>query len=170
MQTQGSVARTKQPVRTADAQLLECMRVCAHYLRHQAERKGSQRRALAILCAQGGSGMTQRELMECMGIQPGSMSELLSKLEDQGCIARCKNPIDKRNVDLHLLDAGRDALQKMQMEYEQTLARLFACLGAQEKVQLQTLLKRLLDSWGVPCERCRCKGRALHDDDASKQA
>lgn len=138
-------------LRTVDEHLLECMRACAHYLRHQTERRGSQRRALELLCARGDGGMTQRELIERMGIQPGSMSELLGKLEDQCYIARCKNPVDKRNVDLYLLDAGHDALQKMQEEYERTLARLFSALQQEEKAQLQALLKRLLDSWDAPC-------------------
>ena len=54
-----------------------------HTMRHISEGKGSQRRILIILLEEG-SSITQSELTQRLGIQPGSASEVLGKLESAG--------------------------------------------------------------------------------------
>lgn len=49
-----------------------------HILRHNYEGKGSQKRVLMIL--KEVTSITQRDLTERLGIQPGSASEVIGKL------------------------------------------------------------------------------------------
>ena len=61
------------------------MRRCGHFL-YQRQGGQGQRRVLTILQERG--SMQQRELQEYLGIQPGSMSELIGKLEQKGLLKR----------------------------------------------------------------------------------
>lgn len=51
--------------------------------------------------------ITQRELTERIGVQPGSASEVIAKLESAELIVRTQNPVDRRTTDIRLTDKGR---------------------------------------------------------------
>ena len=51
--------------------------------------------------------MTQKALTARLGVQPGSASEVLNKLEQAGLILRTPSETDHRTTDIHLtLDSG----------------------------------------------------------------
>lgn len=87
--------------------------------------------------------MTQKELQEILQIQPGSMSELLAKLEEKGLILRRKDDEDKRRSILTLTEAGQTAAKEQQGEEKP----LFGALDETEQEELKNLLGKLLDSW-----------------------
>lgn len=120
------------------------MRSCGHYLYHRFGREMGQGRILAILSEQ--KSMTQKELQEILQIQPGSVSEILTKLEEKGMILRKKDEEDKRRVVLELTDAGREASAACKKQEEQR-RHLFDALDESEKEQLNQLLGKLLESW-----------------------
>lgn len=68
--------------------------------------KASQKRILVILNEL--ETITQRDLTERLGIQPGSASEILSKMESAGWICRPQNETDRRTIDVCLTDSGRE--------------------------------------------------------------
>ena len=76
-----------------------------HMMHFLYEGKASQKRILIILNESG--TITQRDLTERLGIQPGSASEILSKLENSGLIIRIQNEDDRRTTNICLTDAGR---------------------------------------------------------------
>lgn len=123
--------------------LYSLMRACGHYLHHNSGRDMGQGRILAILAER--KSMSQKELQEILQIQPGSVSEILSKLEEKGQILRKKDEEDKRRSVLELTDAGREAfcIQKQQGEGQQ----LFDALSESEKEELKKILGKLLESW-----------------------
>ena len=47
------------------------------------------------------------ELQEILGIQAGSLSEILAKIEATGWITRQKNADDKRQIDISLTESGK---------------------------------------------------------------
>lgn len=105
--------------------------------------KSSQNLILQILRRSG--CMTQRELTEQLGIQPGSVSEILKKLETAGLITRQSNSEDRRTVDIALTDAG-----KTQAEASCTQPAhqaLFESLTDDEKQQLLSLLEKVGQDW-----------------------
>ena len=87
--------------------------------------------------------MTQRQLTEKLGIQPGSVSEVIGKLERTGYVTRSENAEDRRTADIHLTQAGRERAEVK----EQEKPELFSALSEEEKSQLLTLLERLRGDW-----------------------
>lgn len=143
---------------TLDDQLMQTLRHTAHSLRHTAGGHSGQTRILRILAHRG--NINQRELMEFLGIQAGSLSEALSKLEAAGHIQRSQNEADRRSVDITLTEQGRAAAQ---LAEQQTLTSkdLFTCLSDDEKQQLILSLGKLNEKWGerFPHRGGRGRGR-----------
>lgn len=119
----------------------------SHTMRHISEGKGSQKRILIILNEDG--VMTQRELTEKLGIQPGSASEVISKLEGAGLIRRLPSETDRRTTDVHLTDAGKAAAGEAYAQREERHERMFSCLADEEKEALLGLLEKVNASWDV---------------------
>ena len=109
------------------------------------EGKGGQSRILELLAREG--GMTQRTLTEHLGIQPGSVSEILGKLEGAGLITRSPNEEDRRTVDLALTEAGRARLEEGHAERETRVQAAFEGLTEEEKNTLLTLMEKLRADW-----------------------
>ena len=123
-----------------DDSLTALMLRCAHSLRHPDGRGGSQGRVLRILSRW--DGLSQRALQERLGVQPGSLSELVSKLEAKGLLTREQDGEDKRRVLLRLTEAGRAAAEEAPSPQEKD-AR-FALLTEEEQASLRSLLTKLL--------------------------
>lgn len=84
----------------------------SHLLHRMPESRDGQRRVMEILMEKG--CLSQRELMELCDIRSGSLSELISKMEMNGYIARRPNPRDRRTLDVSLTEAGLLAAQTLQ--------------------------------------------------------
>ena len=120
-------------------------REIGHTLRAVAEGKGSQKRILIILRRHG--VITQSALTEKLGIQPGSASEVLGKLEAAGLITRMPSESDKRTTDVCLTPAGKAAAREAAAQRAERNAQMFSCLSGQEKAALLALLERVNASW-----------------------
>ncbi len=131
--------------RSQDEQLIHNLRRCAHYLRHNTEEKGSQRRVLFLLHRRG--PLSQKELLDTMGVRAGSMSELLSKLESKGLIVREKDDADKRNYNVSITSIGLDVLAQLQQQYHASTADLLVNFPEEDKAELNRLLEKLHATW-----------------------
>ena len=143
-----------------DERIIKNLRYCAHFLRHHTEERGSQRRVLHLLHRHG--PMTQRDILELLGVRASSLSELLSKLEAKGYITKEKSEADKRNFDVALTESGKQALQEMQAQYNAVMSDLLSDFEAEEAEQLDVLLQKLHDVWqkraeseGEPPQHCK---------------
>ena len=116
-----------------------------HILRHNYEGKGSQKRVLMIL--KEVTSITQRDLTERLGIQPGSASEVIGKLEAAGLIVRMPSQSDRRTADLRLTKAGEEAAEAAYAKRQERHEKMFACLTEAEKQMLLGLLEKVNDSW-----------------------
>lgn len=118
------------------------LRSCVYHLFQRGGRKNGQDRILHILsrCDE----LSQRELQGILRIQPGSISEILAKMEHAGLLIREKDQADKRKVMLKLTDEGR---QRAGLVLDERNKDRFGALDEEQKEQLKTLLKLLLDSW-----------------------
>lgn len=128
-----------------DEKLRMLMRRCGHILWHRSGGKASQERVLRLLVKQ--EAMTQKELLEALEVKPGSLSELLGKLEANELIIRKQNEQDKRGVDVCLSEQGKQAAMTQNDERSQQTREMFACLDEEEKDELLQLLDKLLHSW-----------------------
>lgn len=125
--------------------LIISLRDLSHIMRLLYEGKASQKRILIILSES--EKITQKDLTERLGIQPGSASEILSKLENAGLIIRTQNETDRRTTDVCLTDTGRklaaEALTQRQKRHEE----MFSCLSEAERKELLLLLEKVRADW-----------------------
>lgn len=128
-----------------DKKLIINLRDLGHVIRFLYEGKGSQKRILIILHETG--GMTQRELTERMGVQPGSASEVIGKLESAGLIQRKRSQTDRRTTDIELTETGRIRAEEAVEQRKKRHLEMFSCLSAEEKESLLALVEKLNADW-----------------------
>ena len=116
-------------------------------MRRTSEGRGSQKRVLIVLLETG--RITQKALTERLGIQPGSASEVIGKLEAAGMLCRAPSEDDRRTSDIVLTDEGRAAAEEAAAQRRARHEDMFACLCEEEKATLLGLLERLNDSWAA---------------------
>lgn len=109
------------------------------------EGKASQRRILIILNEV--QHITQRELTRQLGIQPGSASEVIAKLEHAGLITRTPGETDRRTMMLALTEDGRCLAQEAARQRKIRHEEMFSCLSEEEKDQLLSLLEKINTDW-----------------------
>ena len=133
------------------------MRDLNHTMRSLYEGKASQKRILIILNEV--KNITQRDLTTRLGIQPGSASEILSKLESAGLILRTTSETDRRTADISLTEQGKQMALEAAAQRRQRHKEMFSCLSEYEKEELLTLLEKVNKDWacryGTPAEERR---------------
>ena len=115
---------------------------CDRFLGHRLGIMRGKMGVLAILTHS--PEMSQRELQERLRVQPGSMSEMLAKMEEQGLIRRAKDEADRRAMKVTLTEEGKKAFRQRELIPD---ADLFSVLTEEERATLDGLLKKLLDHW-----------------------
>lgn len=145
-----------------------------HTMRFLYEGRGSQKRILIILLEAG--NITQSRLTERLGIQSGSVSEVLAKLEKSALIVRTESPDDRRTTDITLTEQGRALAEEAVKQRKARHKEMFACLTEDEKSTLLTLLEKVNTDWqkryhtmeGFPCGR-HGHSRERHHHDRREQ-
>ena len=133
------------PAEDINDSLIISLRDLHHTMRSLHEGKASQKRILIIL--KGAGAITQRELTERLGIQPGSASEILSKLEGSGWIVRTQSESDRRTTDISLTDSGREIAKEALKQRRKRHEEMFFCLSGEEKQELLSLLEKVRCDW-----------------------
>lgn len=98
-------------------------------------------RPLSILA--DNEGASSRELAELMDIRPSSLTELLTRLEEEGLVQRTTDPDDRRVTRVSLTDKGRELAAKMKAEHEQRVARVNSCFTEEEAASFCAMCERL---------------------------
>lgn len=124
-----------------------------HTMRSQYEGRGSQKRILIVLLETG--TITQRRLTERLGIQPGSVSEVLAKMEKSGLIVRTESWDDRRTTDIALTGQGKLQAEEALMQRKIRHEEMFSCLSEEEKSTLLALLEKVNGDWQVRYENRR---------------
>lgn len=121
------------------------LRDISHTMRFLYEGKGSQKRILIILNETG--TITQQALTKRLGIQPGSASEVIAKLEHIGLIVRTPSRADRRTVDIALTEDGKKRAREAAVQRSKRHEEMFSCLSEAEKSQLLSLLEKINVNW-----------------------
>lgn len=135
-----------------DEKLIWNFRDIGHIMRYILEGKGSQKRILLILKETG--VITQSELTQMLGIQPGSASEVFGKLENAGLILRSPNNVDRRTTDIQLTEAGKEQVEMITVQRKQRRDAVLSCLSEQEKETLLSLLEKISSDWEKHPHEC----------------
>ena len=141
--------------RVEDADLMELIDMAGRMTQRRPRGGAARGQSLILSILAGREVLSQRELQQMLGIQPGSLSELLSKLEAKGYLTREKAE-DRRGNLLRITDAGREAIPRVDDAPED---EPFAPLTDEQQDQLAGLLRTLLSRWAEdmepPCPRGR---------------
>ena len=135
-----SVEELQDRLETGD--LSELMHMCGHVLhrRPEAHAARGQGKILSILADEG--AVSQKLLQQALHIQPGSMSEIVTKLENKGLLTRTRGE-DRRGNVLTITEEGRRIAQQEDASGED----LFCALTKDQQYQLRSLLQTLLTDW-----------------------
>lgn len=134
-----------RPTETVNGRLIILLRDISHTMRSLYEGRGSQKRILILLRETG--TITQRELTARLGIQSGSASEVIAKLENMGLIARTLSETDRRTADITLTEEGQRQAAEAMAQRRQRHEEMFSVLSETEKAQLLSLLEKINADW-----------------------
>ena len=99
------------------------------------------------MAKQPGGEMSQQELGMHFDLKPGSLSEILSKLEVNGLIERSRNPKDRRQLTIRLTETGRENARIDQAARIRFRERAFSALTHDEREQLAEMLEKIRVTW-----------------------
>jgi len=132
-------------------ELLDLFEHCGHFLYHRRGGKRGQGRILSFLSEEG--SISQGDLQKRLHIEAGSMSEVVTKLEQQGLITRIKDTEDRRKTILEITEMGKVESVKNRIILREQEDRLFETLTEEEKVQLGFLLEKLYGDWKLSFDK-----------------
>ena len=98
---------------------------------------------LMVLGATG--GISQRQLAAAVRIDPRNLVPILDELVASGLVTRKSDPNDRRRRAMSLTPAGRTKLTRLREMGTRTETAFLTHLSAQERRQLLSLLRKLLD-------------------------
>jgi DNA-binding MarR family transcriptional regulator len=84
------------------------------------------------------------QLAKRADLSSGAMTNRLDRLEQAGLVRRVPDPDDRRGVLVELTDAGRTAWEQSVSAQAEKESLVAAALSAEEKEQLNALLRRLM--------------------------
>jgi len=105
--------------------------------------RGLGRERVLEVISRYGDGVRQKTLTGELRINPSSVSEMISKLENDGYVRRTIDPEDKRATLIMLTELGEARTAELQDEKNDTLDKIFGNLSDDEKEQLIVLLEKL---------------------------
>jgi DNA-binding MarR family transcriptional regulator len=91
-----------------------------------------------------GGGVTQRRLMEELGLTSGTVSVRMDRLVRAGLVDRRPDPASARNTLISLTDAGRELFERVVPAHLDNERRLLRGLSDAERDALAGLLRKLL--------------------------
>ncbi|MBR1731107.1 MAG: MarR family transcriptional regulator [Ruminococcus sp.] len=109
------------------------------------EGRSSQKRVLIALLENG--EISQRELTARLGITAASMSELITRIEDNGYITRRASKADRRIHIISLTASGRKRAIDITEKRKQRHEKMFNCFSDDEKKSFLSYLERLNLDW-----------------------
>ncbi|MCD8329182.1 MAG: MarR family transcriptional regulator [Lachnospiraceae bacterium] len=124
--------------------LAELMNHTCHFVHHYSGKRG-QGRILSLLSREG--AMTQHEMQNRLNIQSGSLSEILTKLENAGFITRQRDATDRRRQIIAITEAGQADLDEHRARRLHRQRVLYSDLSDAEQEELIRILRKLHENW-----------------------
>lgn len=114
---------------------------------HGAHHGGFGRNRLLYVISNN-NGASSRELAEILDIRPSSLTEMLSKLEQDGLIEKCRDEQDSRIVHVALTISGKELMHSEAALRSQYHLRISKVLSKEEQLQFCDYCQRLIDAYG----------------------
>lgn len=130
-------------------ELINILRKCSHFLYHRANRQiGKESALLALLKHQP---LTQTELGKIVNVRASSVSELVSKMENEGLILKKRARLDSRSFSITLTHEGLVKANEVEGIHNDEAMRLLGFLDHDERETLARILNKLLSLWDIEC-------------------
>ncbi len=91
-------------------------------------------------------GLNPSELAGALGVEPPTVTNMLSRMERAGLLERCRDPRDARCTRVYLTEKGRELREPVERRWEVVEERAFAGVTTEEEALLRDLLARLHDN------------------------
>ena len=91
-------------------------------------------------------GLTPSELAGALGVEPPTVTNMLSRMEKAGLLERCRDSRDARCTRVYLTEKGRELREPVELRWEVVEERAFAGVTTEEEALLRDLLARLHDN------------------------
>jgi DNA-binding MarR family transcriptional regulator len=91
-----------------------------------------------------GRGVSQRTLMDELGLTSGTISVRMDRLVEAGLVTRRPDPASKRNTLIALTERGRELVERVIPAHLENERRLLSALSPAEQGTLAALLRKLL--------------------------
>lgn len=91
-------------------------------------------------------GLAPSELAGLLGVEPPTVTNMLSRMERAGLLERCRDPKDARCTRVYLTEKGRELREPVECRWEAVQERAFAGITAEEEALLRGLLVRVRDN------------------------
>ncbi len=99
-----------------------------------------------LIALQSVPGITGAELSRRLSVTPQAVASLLTRLEARGQLERRVHPRHRHVQELHLTEAGRDALRQADPVIAEIDQQVNGKLGPEGVAQLKTLLEQVADA------------------------
>lgn len=127
--------------------ILSGLGFCGHYMHFHGGGVSGKAPIICLLAKQPGGEMSQQELGMHFDLKPGSLSEILSKLEVNGLIERSRNPKDRRQLTIHLTEIGWKKARIDQAARIHFREQAFSALTPDERKNLADMLDKIRVTW-----------------------
>ena len=94
-------------------------------------------------CVQMNPGVSSRELCEMLDLRPSSLSEMLTRAEEDGLLIRTADESDKRVQHISLSEKGARVIAGIAEAQRADAAKKTACFTPEEKAQMAALCNKL---------------------------
>lgn len=88
-------------------------------------------------------GLTPSELAGALGVEPPTVTNMLSRMEKAGLLERCRDPEDARCTRVYLTEKGRELREPVERRWAAVERRALAGISAEEEELLRELLTRV---------------------------
>ena len=127
--------------------ILNQLGYCGHYMHFHGGGVSGKAPIICLLAKQPQGEMSQQELWMNFDLKPGSLSEILSKMETGGLIERTRNPKDRRQLTIRLTDLGWEKARIDQEARIRFRKQAFSALTVEERVALAEMLDKIHLTW-----------------------
>ena len=154
--TPSAICRAMSSIETPEAQqdetimrakrILRGLGFCGHYMHFHGGGRSGQIPILCMLDRCGGT-LSQQELGMRFEIKPGSLSEILSKMECAGLIERTRDTKDRRQLFVTLTSEGFEVARREHERRDAFRRVAFSALTVEEQEQLAEMLEKIRVTW-----------------------
>jgi len=107
---------------------------------------GVEVRDFGVLTLLARGPLSQRQLIDVLGVDKSTMVRVVDDLERQGLVERRRDPHDRRAYAVGLTEAGRQRLDAAQAAARDLGAQLFGWLSDRDRRRLHATLQRIIEA------------------------